>query len=61
MKETQDLLWFPYRVTKANEFAILYNVNMSKDPPFPFDNYEEFSFDNFSDEECIKEFCNEKK
>ena len=33
---------------------------MSKDPPFPFDNYEEFSFDNFSDEECIKEFRDEK-
>ena len=33
---------------------------MSKDPPFPFDNYEEFSLDNFNDEECIKEFRDEK-
>ena len=33
---------------------------MSKNPPFPHDNYEEFLFDNLSDEECIAEFRDEK-
>jgi len=40
----------------ANEFAILYNVNMSGNPLFPHENYKEFSLDNFSTEECILEF-----
>ena len=33
---------------------------MSKNPLFPYDNYEEFSLDNFSEEECIAEFRVEK-
>ena len=33
---------------------------MSKNPLFPYDNYEEFSLDKFSKEECIAEFCVEK-
>ena len=47
-------------IINANEFAILYDVNMSKNPLFPYDNYEEFSPDNFSEEECITEFRVEK-
>jgi len=33
---------------------------MSKNPLFPYDNYEEFSLDNFSEEECTVEFRVEK-
>ena len=44
----------------TNEFAILYNVNMSKNPLFLYDSYEEFSLDNFSKEKCIAEFRVEK-
>ncbi|PFX34475.1 hypothetical protein AWC38_SpisGene639 [Stylophora pistillata] len=47
---------FQLRVTKANEFASLYDVNQPKNPPFPYVNYEEFSLENLSDEECIAEF-----
>ena len=62
VKETGDLL-LVCRVTgiiNANEFTILYNINMSKSPLFPYDNYEEFSLDNFSKEKCIAEFRVEK-
>ena len=62
VKETQDLLLVSCvkGFINANKFAILYNVNMSKNPLFPYDNYEEFSLDNFSKEKCIAEFRVEK-
>ena len=62
LKETQDLLLVSYVKgnIKANEFAILYDINMSKNPLFPYDNYKEFSLDNFSEEEYIAEFRMEK-
>ena len=47
-------------ILNTNEFAILYDVNMSKNPLFLYDNYKEFSLDNFSEEECIAEFRVEK-
>ena len=62
LKETRDLLLVSCvkGIINANEFAILYDVNMSKNPLFPYDNYEQFSPDNFSEEECIAEFLVEK-
>ena len=62
IKETRNLLSVSCvtGIINANEFAILYNVNMSKNPLFLYDNYEEFSLDNFSKEKCIAEFCVEK-
>ena len=62
VKETRDLLLVS-RVTgiiNANEFTILYNINMSKSPLFPYDNYEEFSLDNLSKGKCKAEFRVEK-
>ena len=43
LKETQDLLlvYSVKKIINANEFAILYDVNLSKNPLFPYDNYEE--------------------
>jgi len=42
LKETRDLLLVSCvkGVINANEFAILYNINMSKNPLFLYDNYE---------------------
>ena len=62
IKETRNLLLVSCvtGIMNANEFAILYNVNMSKNPLFLYDNYEEFSLDNFSKEKCITEFRVEK-
>ena len=58
LKETRDLLLVSCvkGIINANEFAILYDVNMSKNPLFPYDNYDECSLNNFSEEECIAEF-----
>ena len=36
------------------------DVNMPKNLLFPYDNCDEFSLDNFSEEECIAEFRVEK-
>ena len=62
LKETRDLLLVSCvkGIINANEFGILYDVNMSKNPLFPYDNCEEFSLHNFSEEECIAEFRVEK-
>ena len=62
LKETRDLLLVSCvkGIINANEFAILLDVNMSKNPLFPYDNYEELSLDNFSEEECIAGFRVEK-
>ena len=64
LKETRELLLVSCvkGIINANEFTILYDVNMSKNPlhVFPHDYYEEFSLDNFSEEECIAEFRVEK-
>ena len=58
LKETRDLLLVSCvkGIINANEFAIFYDVNMSKIPLFPYDNYEEFWLDNFIEEECMAEF-----
>ena len=52
LKETRDLLLLSCvkGIINPNEFTILYDVNMSKNPRFPYENYEEFSLDNFSEE-----------
>ena len=50
------LVAFTKGIIKADKFALLYDINTSKKPPFPHDSYEEFSLDNFSDEECKAEF-----
>jgi len=62
LKEMRDLLLVSCvkGILNANEFAIVYDVNMSKNPLFPHDNYEEFWLDNFSEEEYIAEFRVEK-
>jgi len=45
LKETRDLPLVCYvkRSIKSNEFAILYDVSMPKNSPFPYDNYRELA------------------
>ncbi|KAK3728021.1 hypothetical protein QZH41_009525 [Actinostola sp. cb2023] len=38
------------------EFAILYDVNCSKNLDLPYDDYERFDLDNMENDECIAEF-----
>jgi len=56
--ETRNLLLacFTKGIINTKEFAVLYDVNTSKNPSFPYDDYEGFSLNNFSDEECLAEF-----
>ena len=56
--ETQNLLHacFAKGIISMKEFAVLYDVNTSKNPSFPYDDYKGFSLNNFSDDECLAEF-----
>ena len=38
------------------EFLMLHNLNSSKNPDFPYWNYQKFDLENSSDEECKAEF-----
>ena len=38
------------------EFAVLYDLNTSKNLDFPYWKYESFDLDTFTDAECISEF-----
>ena len=42
------------------EFLLLYDLNMSKNPEFPFDNYERFNLETLNPAECKAEFRFEK-
>ena len=38
------------------EFVLLYNLNSSKNPDFPYWNYQVFDLENLTDDECKAEF-----
>ena len=40
-----------------DEFLLLYDVNTSKDPDFPYDRYGAFDLSEMDDSECLTEFC----
>ena len=44
-----------------DEFVLLYNANTSKNPIFPYENYEKFDFDSLDPAECKAEFRFEKR
>ena len=41
---------------RDEEFALLYDVNSSKNPDFPYWNYQQFDLDLMTDAECFTEF-----
>ena len=43
-----------------DEFVLLYDLNTSKNPVFPYENYDVFELENVDEAECIAEFCVEK-
>ena len=43
-------------ILSDEEFVLLYDVNTSKNPDFPYWNYERFDLDKLSDEESKAEF-----
>ena len=61
-KETRNLLLESYidGVIDEDEFLLMYDANTSKNPVFPYENYERFSLDNMDPAECKAEFRFEK-
>ena len=43
-------------ILSDEEFVLLYDVNTSKNPDFPYWNYERFDLDKLSDQESEAEF-----
>ena len=39
-----------------DEFLLLYDVNSSKNPDFPYQNYEHFDLEELDESECLAEF-----
>ena len=39
-----------------DEFLLLYDVNNSKNPDFPYQNYEHFDLEELDESECLAEF-----
>ena len=39
-----------------NEFLLLYDVNTSKNPDFPYESYGKFDLNDMDDNECLSEF-----
>ena len=39
-----------------DEFLLLYDVNTSKNPDFPYESYGKFDFNDMDDSECLSEF-----
>ena len=43
-----------------DEFVLLYDLNTSKNPEFPYENYDVFELENVDEAECKAEFRVEK-
>jgi len=50
------LLSFEQNLLSSEEFILLYDLNTSKNPDFPYWQYERFELDSLSDDECRAEF-----
>ena len=44
------------KVLMMDEFLLLYDVNTSKNPDFPYESYGKFDFNDMDDSECLSEF-----
>ena len=57
-KDARNLLLESYNdgIIDDNEFILLYEGNFSKNPEFPYEDYERFDLDAMDDTECKAEF-----
>ena len=44
------------KVLMMDEFLLLYDVNTSKNPDFPYESYGKFDLNDMDDNECLSEF-----
>ena len=58
LREVRNLLLQGYDdgVISDEEFLLLYELNTSKNPDFPYWEYGLFDLDKLSDDECMAEF-----
>ena len=57
-KDARNLLLESYNdgIIDDDEFILLYEGNFSKNPKFPYEDYERFDLDAMDDTECKAEF-----
>ena len=57
-RDTRNLLLESYseKVIDDTEFFLLYDMNTSENPDFPYWNYDQFDLENISEAECKAEF-----
>ena len=57
-RDTRNLLLESYteNVIDNTEFFLLYDMNTSENPDFPYWNYDQFDLENISEAECKAEF-----
>ena len=62
-KEFRDLLVLLYgdEIISDEEFLLLYDTFISKNPDFPHENYQRFDLDSMNSMECKAEFRVEKR
>ena len=55
-KETRNLVLECYvdGIIDEDDFMLLYDINQSKNPEFPHENYELFNFDALDPVECLQ-------
>lgn len=60
--EVRDLLLIAFSedIVNEEEFVLLYDLNTSKNPPFPYWKYDRFDLDNFTEAEFKADFRFEK-
>ena len=58
LREVRDCLLMSYdqNLLDDEEFVLLYDLNSSKNPDFPYWQYGPFELDNMADDECKAEF-----
>lgn len=58
LRENRNCIAYAYRKGFINdrEFVLLYDANRSKNPDFPYWNYERFELDELTNAECNAEF-----
>ena len=63
LKQTRNLVLECYvdGLIDEDDFMLLYDINQSKNPEFPHENYEPFNFDVLDPAECLADFRVEKQ
>ena len=58
LRQTREALLLSHaiEVIDEEEFLLLYDVNKSKNPSYPYWNYDAFDLDSMTDDECKSEF-----